>query len=503
MSFAAHQEIIPSSQVTYSLAGNFIAGNKATFKQNALLSEQILLLYNTRFEIYEVFYPIQSPSDPIMDQTEDPLQNYNLHFLHEYKVYGEIKRVEKARLINHKLDTIIIITDHAKICFLEYDQVCHDFKILCLYNLENDSLNNGKKFFDLSSQIDLLYSKTNNSLIIYSNLNYLTILNQKLNFNVKYDKIEYLDSYNGENYFEPSIYVSLADFNVTKILYIYTFMKDKEHLDYLNLLTPNFEDDSFKSIYLIVLYINGNCFNEPIVNNHKSQNNVVNIYSTKVSLGIFQLYKSQEKKPEMKLCYENLNPYSFSCFILTRIGTFIVLSPYAITLVIEKKIINYIVNPTYLLSNIYVGSEQINDNYYMSLELDLRGGNFMIFNDNTFLLSTSSGLMFVISINIESELKLMVNQVPFSCRSESFSSLNSPFNAISMPYQNIFFLSSKFEESCLIIYNDNKFNVVYRLPNLAPVATLNFFMYKTNQKFVLCSGLEKSGSINFLFVYNN
>ena len=498
MSFAVHQEIIPSSQITYSICGNFTGGNKTNFKSNALISEQILVVYNTRFEIYEVFYPYQSNPEIVIDQPEDLLQNYSLNFILEYKIFGEIKKVERARLINHKLDTIILVIEHAKLCFLEYEQSSNDFKILCLYNLENDSLNNGKKFYNSTSQVNLLYSKTCNSLIISSNLNYLTILNQKLNFSVKYDKIEYLDSYYGENHFEPSIYLSLADFNVTKILSIYTFVKDKEHLDYHNLLKPNFDDESFKSIYLIILYINGNSL-EPITNIHKIHNNIQNVYYTKVSLGIFQVFKTQEKRPELKICHENMNPFSFSCFVLTRIGTFIVLSPYVITIIIEKKIINYIVNPMHLMTSFYVGNDQINENFYIALDLDLRGGNYLIFNDFTFLLSTACGQMFVVTVNLESDLKLCINQIPFCQKNDTVNSLGVPYNVINMPCQNIFFLSSKFDDSCLIIYNENKFNIVQKLLSIAPISTLNFFMFKGNQKFVLLSGLEKSGNINFLF----
>ena len=118
MSFALHKEIINSSNINFVLSGKFVEGNKVHLnKIKETLIHQILLVKNSRFDVYEV--------NLVESDDENMSNNYKYNFLVDYKVYGAIKTAEKIRI--NQLDSVILVMDYAKIAIIEYDPNYKDF----------------------------------------------------------------------------------------------------------------------------------------------------------------------------------------------------------------------------------------------------------------------------------------------------------------------------------------------------------------------------------------
>ena len=217
MSYAVHKQTIKSSHINFVLTGNFVYGNKFKLSQvKEYITHQILIVRNTFFEVYEMFS---------MENQEDNIESlYKYNFLIDYQVFDKITAIEKFKLDPYQnIDAAVLILDYAKVAIIQYDPNNCDFKIICLYNLENENLSNGKIFY--KDNLQIISSKTYNSLFILSNNINITVLTRKRNSSIdksnmvsEEEQLNYIDTVLGEEYFDPSYYINFRDYSIYKII---------------------------------------------------------------------------------------------------------------------------------------------------------------------------------------------------------------------------------------------------------------------------------------------
>jgi len=260
MSHSLHNEIVPNSAINYVITGKFVSGSKNNFSPNKIPSKnQILLVRNLRFEIYEILEQKKSDLENLEQDKNKTLNKIDYNYLLDYKVFGQIKLAEKANYKDKPNDIIIIVIDYAKLCLLEYDPSFNEFKILSLYNFETDYMNKDYLpcklvYSDLHSSI--LFNSYNNKLSIIT-FKKDNIINTNEDFNTKL----------GENYFEPSVTLSLeeANSNVAKVIKYSVINSNNEN----------------KGMYILILYqtnkMENNKKSEINNMNNNNNNNINNI----------------------------------------------------------------------------------------------------------------------------------------------------------------------------------------------------------------------------------
>jgi hypothetical protein len=491
MSFAFHKEIIKNSSVNHILTGKFIESQYRPQNKTYAL-QQILFVRKNRFEIYDI----------------DEQNNYI--YLHEYKLFGDIVTSEKMRLEGRSTDIVILALDYAKIVFLEYNEICADFKILCLYNLENENLSNGKRFY--SQQIKLISSETYGCVFVVSNDIDVTILIKKEQSNqVDYDivlneedQIKYVDTVNGENYFEPSFYVNLREYGVLRIIKFYVANKENEILDYTNLINPVPDD----AMVIQILHI------DPSLSNpDKDQNNNKFFMKNKVSLSLAYISKTNKNVVKFDNLCDNLDEHSFDIFCLTNSKMIVVPSPYVLQYINHenRQCVKIVLNNIYIavLNNHQNVDTQLtfpsakHDVTYSSYNLDLRGGGYLILSQTMFLFSDSKGMLFLFTFG--SDKQFTIDRIVLSEAGQPVYSLNSPYRYIVMPNPGLFILTSYHSDVIFIQYtSSNEYLIVNRMLNLSPIVTFNTLQNSlhpsyNNIKFVITNGYDKNSQMNFLF----
>lgn len=522
MSFAVQKEVVKSTRVDFTLSGKFTYGNRINHQHiNEYLSHQILLVKNSLFEIYDVL--------KINDESNrnDLAMNYKYNYLLEYKVFGEITGVEKFRMNKTSLsqcDAIVLILDYAKVAILEYDPNYFDFKILCLYNLENENLSNGKKFYKDNMQV--LSSVIYNSLFFLSNDVTITVLLRKYanfyltnhtnhthkenNHNhttnigiVEEEQIKYLDTISGEKYFHPSFYINFHNYGVSKIIKFYIFNKENENLDYHNQI---FSFNENENIVMYVLYKESGF----LTLENETSNNIVsnpNFYKSKINLGLVMINRRTHSLESFDVVFENLDQNSFSLFSIYSGKTIVVLAPYCVQIVnLEQKIChNLILNPIYVgvfhreytLKNINTMRGDIS---HVNLSMDLRGGGYLVITNTQWVFTNSKGLLYVFSFE-NNLFNVKIDQIHLQKNNEMISSLEVPYKDIVMPFPGVFFLSSLFSDPLFVIYDGVNMNycVGNVMTNLSPIINFVCVLDRFQTKFIFTSGYNKSGQINFYY----
>ncbi len=148
---------------------------------------------NDRFEIYDIIQEIGQVSD---FKIEDSEKNFKHRIILEYKIYGNIITAEKIPTKKYKYDIIVLLVDYAKLVFLYFDKINLNFKLICLYNFEIDfpPLSYGKDFLYNTKEnfyLNLVYSKTSESLIFSFFEKNLVILKLRSILNFEENEIPY------------------------------------------------------------------------------------------------------------------------------------------------------------------------------------------------------------------------------------------------------------------------------------------------------------------------
>jgi len=152
-----------------------------------------LAVKNDRFEIYDIIQEIGQVSD---FKIEDSEKNFKHRIILEYKIYGNIITAEKIPTKKYKYDIIVLLVDYAKLVFLYFDKINLNFKLICLYNFEIDfpPLSYGKDFLYNTKEnfyLNLVYSKTSESLIFSFFEKNLVILKLRSILNFEENEIPY------------------------------------------------------------------------------------------------------------------------------------------------------------------------------------------------------------------------------------------------------------------------------------------------------------------------
>ncbi len=498
MSYAVHKETIKSSEISFVVTGNFVHGNRIKLSHvKEYISQQILLVRNNFFEVYEMF--------SVENQEDNIESRYKYNFLLDYHVFDQITSIDKFKLNPYlNLDAIVLVMDYAKIAIVEYDPNNCDFKIVCLYNLENENLSNGKKFY--KDNLQIVSSKTYNSIFILSNDVNVTVLTRKYLSDLNQSEIlseeeqlKYLDTVLGEEYFDPSYYINFRDFSVHKIIKFNVKNKENELLDYNN-LEPI---DETEYITLAVLFKDSGMGVLNLQNEMDNINPSTNFLRTKVNFGIFHISKAK-KKIESSEIFENLdsNSFDFNYYSHTRIA--IVLSPYSIQYInLDQKICRSIIlNPIYVgvflrefkMSNI---TNIIPDYKYANLSLDLRGAGFLSINDWQWIFTTSKGLLFAFSFSNNLN-EYSINKIHLQHKNE-YVNLDAPYKFITMPHLGMFLFCSYFADGVFVIYKGNNYMICNKIINISPIINFSSNFDRLHTKFILTSGYDKKGYLNFLY----
>jgi hypothetical protein len=491
MSFAFHKELVKNSSVDHILTGNFIDGGYSRSQSKNYSFHQVLIVRKNRFEVYDI-------------NSDDSTYTYLL----EYKVFGEIVKSEKMRQSGRQKDIVILTIDYAKIVFLEYDETCADFKILCLYNLENENLSNGKKFY--TQAVQLVNSETYGSVLIMTNEVNITVLLKKDQVDYEMvlgeeDQIRYIDTINGENYFEPSFYVNLREHGVLRIIKFFVTNKENEILDYADSVSKVKDD----CIVLQLLYVDG-----PSADPDKQVNSGTLFMKNKVCLALVYISKSSKNVLEFKMLSDDLDEHSFDLFCLTSSRMIVVLSPYVIQYVnsdskqCQKIVLNNIyiavLNNHKKVDNLLAYPNSRHDFVYAQLNIDLRGGGYLILSQTMFLFSDSKGSLYLFSFNVMDK-PYSIDSIFLTEGGQPVYSLNSPYQFITMPNPGLFLLGSYHGDVIYIQYtSSNEYLIVNRMLNLSPIITFSTLQNSihpsyNNIKFVMTSGYDKNAHMNFLF----
>jgi hypothetical protein len=510
MSFAVQKEVVKSTQVDFTLSGKFTYGNRINHQHiKEYMIHQILLVKNSLFEIYDVL-KINDESN-----SNDPAMNYKYNYLLEYKVFGKITGVEKFRMNTmnpSQCDAIVLILDYAKVAILEYDPNYFDFKILCLYNLENENLSNGKKFYKDNMQV--FSSVIYNSLFFLSNDVTITVLLRKYNymFNPQLsgennltglheeEQIKYLDTISGEKYFHPSFYINFHNYGVSKIIKFYIYNKENENLDYYNQIFPFNENEN---IVMFILYKESGF----LTLENETSNNVVsnpNFYKNKINLALVAINRRTHSLESFEIIFENLDQNSFELFSIYSGKIIVVLAPYCVQIVnLDQKICyNIILNPIYVgvfhreytVKNI---NNMRGDISHVNLNMDLRGGGYLVITNTQWVFTNSKGLLYVFSFE-NNIFNVKIDQIHLQKKNELFS-LEVPYKDIIMPFPGVFFLSSLFSDPVFVIYDGMNYSVGNTMTNLSPIINFVCVLDRFQTKFIFTSGYNKSGQINFFY----
>jgi hypothetical protein len=498
MSFAFHKELIKATSIDNIISGNFIENHPRLINNSNYLLHQILLVRKNRFEVYDLFLD------------NDQMSKYN--YITEYKIFGEIVAVDKTRLSNKATDIIILAIDYAKIVFLEFDENCFDFKILCLYNLENENLSNGKKFY--TDTIQLMASVSYSSVFITTNEVNMTFLIKKENQMIsdtllvlnEEEQIKYCDTINGENYFEPSFYINFRDFGVLKIIKFYIPNKENELIDYDGHIQPVNDD----VIIIQLLYVEGpGSMNTEVITSN------ITFMKNKVNLALAYLSKSSHTVVKFDILNEDIDEHSYDMFSLTGSRTIVILSPYVIQYVNfdSRQCVKIVLNTIYIAvlnnhKNIDISLTYPRAKHDISMatsNLDLRGGGYLVLNQSIFLLSDSKGTLFLFALNPNSDKLFSLDPIVLSEANQPVYSLSTPYRFIAMPNPGLFVLASYHSDMIFIQYRStNEYLISNRLMNLSPIITFNTLQNSShpsynNIKFVLTNGYDKNSYMTFVY----
>ena len=500
MSYAVHKETIKSSQINFVITGNFVNGNKIKLNHvKDYIAQQILLVRSNFFEVYEMFH--------VENQEDNIESSYKYNFLIDYHVFDQITSIDKFKLNSYQnIDSVVMALDYAKIAIVAYDPNNCDFRIVCLYNLENENLSNGKKFY--KDNLQIVSSKTYDSLFILSNDVNVTVLTRKYfndmnqsDIGSEEEQLKYLDTVLGEEYFEPSYYINFRDYSVNKIVKFNASNKENELLDYNN-LEPI---DESEYITLAVLFRDSgmgvNMKNEFEILNSSTTGS--NFLKTKVCFGIFQISKLKKKIESFEI-FENLDTNSFDFIYYSHTRIALVLSPYSIQFInLDQKVCRSIIlNPIYVgvilrdlkMSNI---TNIIPDYKYANLSLDLRGGGFLSINDWQWIFTTSKGFLFAFSFTNNLN-DYSINKIHLQQRNE-YVNLDAPYKFITMPHLGMFLFCSYFADGVFVIYKGNNYMICNKMINISPIINFSSNFDRLHTKLILTSGYDKQGYLNFLY----
>ena len=101
------QSLIPPQR---PISGKFVSSSKNNFSPNKIPSKnQILLVRNLRFEIYEILEHKKSDLENLDQDTNKALNKIEYNYLLDYKVFGQIKLAEKANYKDKPNDFYYIV----------------------------------------------------------------------------------------------------------------------------------------------------------------------------------------------------------------------------------------------------------------------------------------------------------------------------------------------------------------------------------------------------------
>ena len=518
-----HQERIPDTQILSSFCGKFIPSisslsNNEDESDEESQIDQICVQYSSKIKIYKI---TSNKKDGVSKQ---------LQAINTFEVFDRIEYSEKFNsLLNNKnLNSIILSLSSYKICFIEYIQEFDTFNTLALYSIDQFFLG-GKMNIEKSFRI--ISSLTYNYIIFLFDENKLSFLRKK-----KDDKKSstqgagqittehsFSDTINGEKYFLPTIYLNDLNFkyNIYKIINIYIPKKNFE-LFYFN---NSFEENKSK-IHIYVLFVESKTESNEANNNQTNSNNIKNNENTntneedqikyhsfmreKISLGLLSYNFKTNEYIGFELLFSGIDENAFDFTIIEKEkekdNFALIFSAYNLQVLNlkEKTSVNYIMNINYynlIFSKLYPDTNKYEINNYFienNINLDLRGGGFLVLNlNNSFIFSDSKGSL-TFSVFDESD---EVNFININIQNE-YNRLGAPYNKILIPYGSIFFLSSSFSDAVLLYYNQGKniCQITDKIINYSPI--INFHLVNDenqDKKFAFASGYGENGSLSFAY----
>ena len=509
-----HQERIPDTQILSSFCGKFIPIIFSSYiDPEEQTIDQICVQYSSKIKIYKIK----------KEKEKDKMTN-KLELLNTYEVFDKILYSEKFRsLLNNKnINSIILSLSSYKISFIEYNMLYDSFNTLALYSIDQFLLG-GK--INIEKAFKIVSSLTYNYIIFMYDENKLSVLRKK-----KEDKKNnslggvhtsadhsYSDTINGDKYFFPTVYLNDLNtkYNIYKIINIYIPKKNSE-LFYFN----NSNEENKSKIQIYILYIESKSENIEINNDNKINNNdidnnknenienqiIFNSYMRdKVSLGLLSYNLKSNEYTNFEILFSGIDENAFDFTVLEKSNSSeniaLVFSAYNLQIINikSKTTINYIMNMSYdsYFSKIYSDSNIYQKNFYFienntNLDLDLRGGGFLVPFEKCLIFSDSKGRLIYTAFNDNNDINIEEIQL-----GNNSNRLGAPYNKILMPFGFIFFLSSPFADAMLLSYDQKK--ITDKIVSYSPI--VNFHLVNDNdiKKFAFTSGYGENSILSFAY----
>ena len=438
-----HKEIIPDTQVLSSFCGKFIPTLKDTYYdiKSDIKLDQICVQYSTKIKIYA------------LTKSNNKEEFNKLSLLNTYNIYDKLNYAEKFNSLiskNNSLNSIILSLSSFKISIIEYDMLYDNFNTIALYSIDKFILSGKIKS---EQSFKMMSSLTYNYIALFFDDNKLGFLRKRSDnkdIEIKKEKIKlYSDTIGGNKYFLPTIYLNdlNSKYNIYKIINIYIPNKNSEIFNFDNQESSESKDKNEvpDKVQIYILYIESNMKSEKNIN-------LNNFTKNRINIGLLSYNFKNNEYIDFKILFDGVDENAFDFTILEKDdmkeNVALIFSAYNLQIINfkMKTSVNYITNDEYydlIFSKLYTEPEKYyRGNKFSDLNIDLRGGGYLVLNSNYFFFTDSQGKLFfteykdISNINFE-QLKI----------DNENNHLGAPYNKILIPYGYIFFLSSPFSNA--------------------------------------------------------